>query len=292
MMNIAITGDTGFVGCHLREYLSNQNITPISLSRSNTNWQSTDDLAQRLTNVNCVVHLAGVAHNPKATYEDYHEGNVQFTESLCQQIANANNKGLSEVRKIVMISSIKAMGEYSETGKPLRYNDPCHPQDNYGKTKLAAENALKHVCDNANIQWSIIRPPLVFSPSARGNLALIQTIAKKGIPIPLGGIDNRRDLVSIRNLCRLILAAATNPKSNQQTFLVSDGKALSTPEIILQTTKTLTQPPRIIALPHLVRAALTKYRHANGLLERLFGNLEVDIKHTCETLNWTPTQEP
>lgn len=291
-MKIAITGDTGFIGTALKAYLSNYGVTPVSLSRKSIDFLSGNTLGDRLLGVDTVIHLAGVAHNPEATYEDYFQGNVTFTENLCQHIAEANRKGLCSVKKIVMISSIKVMGEFTEPGSSFKHSDPCYPQDDYGKTKLLAENRLREICAKNAINWTIIRPPLVFSPKARGNLGAIQTFSRKGIPIPLGAIDNKRDLVSIHNLCSLIYCASINPESNQQVLLVSDGQALSTSDILAKATERSEKKIRLINLPNWASEFCKKYQHKHGLLRRLFGNLEVDIQHTRETLNWTPKQEP
>ncbi len=291
-MNIAMTGDTGLIGTELKEYLLDNGATTVSLSRNNVDIHSTTDLGERLSGVNIVVHLAGVAHNPNASYDDYYQGNVVFTKTLCQQIATANSRNLCNVTKIIMISSIKAMGESTRPGEPFRHNDECEPEDDYGKTKLAAEKQLREVCDNAGIEWAVIRPPLVLSKKVRGNLGLIQTISQKGIPIPLAGIDNKRDLVSIHNLCSVILAAIKNPNKLREVFLVSDGKPLSTPEVIEYATKTSARRAKLIKLPQFIRNTLTQHQHKHGLLRRLFGNLEVDINYTCKTLNWHPKKEP
>ena len=54
-------------------------------------------------------------------------------------------------------------------------------------------------------------------------------VISKGLPLPLLQVtSNKRSFVSLYNLIDLIITSIDNPKAANETFLVSDGKDLST----------------------------------------------------------------
>jgi len=54
----------------------------------------------------------------------------------------------------------------------------------------------------------------------------------RGVPLPLGAINNRRSLVLIENLVDLINVCISRPEAAGITFLVSDGEDLSTSQLL------------------------------------------------------------
>ena len=95
----------------------------------------------------------------------------------------------------------------------------------------------------------IIRPPLVYGFGVKGNLATLIKIVKKGIPLPLGAIHNKRSLVSVDNLVDLIMTCITHPKAANQIFLAGDGQDLSTSELLRRIAKAAGISSYLIPLP-------------------------------------------
>jgi len=110
----------------------------------------------------------------------------------------------------------------------------------------------------------------------------------RGLPLPLGAIRNRRSLVALDNLVDVLITCLDHPAAAGQTFLVADGEALSTPELIRRLARALGRPARLWPMPlSLLRlGGLALGRSAE--VARLVGSLEVDMGHACRTLNWTP----
>ena len=70
----------------------------------------------------------------------------------------------------------------------------------------------------------------------------------RGLPLPLGWVNNRRSFVAIDNLADLILTCVRHPGAANGTFLVSDGEDLSTTALLRRTAAALGRPARLLPL--------------------------------------------
>lgn len=180
------------------------------------------------------------------------------------------------------MSTVKVYGD-KPTAAPLAETTPCAPDDDYGKSKLLAEEALRGL-EGEGFTVSIIRTPLVYGPAVKGNLRRIMQLASRPFPLPLGNIDNRRSMVYIGNLAALMNRIIE--KTAGGTFLPSDPKPVSTTELVRLIRREMGMPPRLFSLPtpgrRLLEAAMP------GLYARLFGSLAVDSSATNAALGFTP----
>ena len=154
-----------------------------------------------------VVHLAGIAHTgPGIADEAYDRVNRLATAEL------AGAAKAIGIRHLVFISSIRGQSGPSSDAI-LRESDPPHPTDAYGRSKLAAEDAVRA----AGVPFTILRPVLIYGPGVKGNLARLIELARKPWPLPLGLCRNRRSLLARQNLIGAIhfaLAAAAGQGRN------------------------------------------------------------------------------
>ena len=134
----------------------------------------------------------------------------------------------------------------------------------------------------------ILRPPLVYGPGVRGNLLALVNLVKNGFPLPLAAVKNYRDLVSIYNLCDLISVCILHPAAPSGTFLVSDNESISTPQLIRYIAKGLGRSARLFSLPTWVLKIAAALVGKIDMLEKLTGNLQVDISATQKVLGWNP----
>ena len=134
----------------------------------------------------------------------------------------------------------------------------------------------------------IIRPPLVYGPGVKANFLSMMSWLHKGVPLPLGAIDNRRSLVALDNLVDLIVTCIDHPAAANQTFLVSDGEDFSTSELLRRMAAALGKPARLLPVPSGLLQAGAAMLGKQVLAQRLCGSLQVDIGKTRQLLNWTP----
>ena len=135
----------------------------------------------------------------------------------------------------------------------------------------------------------IVRPPLVYGPGVRANFLRLMNWVNAGIPLPFAGIQNRRSIVSVWNLCDLIGRVLQEDTHVIETpLLVSDGTDVSTPQLIEEIARSMRRPSRLFALPQgvirLMGAALGRREE----ILRLIGSFAADINETRRSLNWSP----
>jgi nucleoside-diphosphate-sugar epimerase len=135
----------------------------------------------------------------------------------------------------------------------------------------------------------IIRPPLVYGPGVRANFLSLMKVVARGIPLPLGAIvDNRRSLVALDNLVDFIATCVAHPDAANQTFLVSDGEDLSTADLARRLARAMGKPARLIPVPVWMLKAGAALLGKRDVVQRLCGNLQLDISKARMMLGWQP----
>lgn len=295
---VLITGATGFVGGAVLERLlcdarfmpraalrkpcvklegSVESIVLGEFSRD-TDWQ------EALVHIDCVVHAAGRAHVLNETIsdplEEFRRTNVDGSLALARQAAEAG------VKRFIFISSIGVNG--NQNIAPFTEDDIPRPQEPYAVSKLEAEEGLRRIAESGCMDVVIIRPPLVYGPGAPGNFKrLIQAVAK-GVPLPLGSVNNQRSFVALVNLVDLIITCIEHPSAANQTFLVADGEDLSTVELLRRIAGALGKTALLFPTPVWLLKAAAMLVGKQEIIKSLCGSLRVDISKSRELLGWQP----
>jgi nucleoside-diphosphate-sugar epimerase len=189
---------------------------------------------------------------------------------------------------MILMSSVKVNGESTTINTPFTAQDIPNPQDPYGRSKTQAEQALWEITSTSDLEGVVIRPPLVYGPGVRANFASLIGIVGRGLPLPLGSIQNKRSFVSLDNLVDLISTTVQSPNAAGNTFLVSDGHDLSTPELVRSIASALDQSPKLFPFPSALLKLAATASGKRGAYDRLCGSLTVDIALTKQKLSWTP----
>jgi nucleoside-diphosphate-sugar epimerase len=241
---------------------------------------------QALGGVSCVVHLAARAHVMRETalnpIDEYRKVNMLGTVRLAWEAARAG------VRRFVFLSSVKVNGESTTGRPPFTEADPARPQDAYAMSKWEAEQALQAIANETGMEAVILRSPLIYGPRVKGNFLSLLNAIDRRLPLPLRSIDNKRSLIFVGNLADAIIRCISHPRAAGQTFLVSDGEDVSTPELVTRIAKSLNRPPRLVALPPDVLYAAGRILGRRDSVERLAGSLQVDCSRIKRELEWQP----
>ncbi len=286
---ILLTGATGFVGRQILERLPK---TTHVFGRSKPEHEciffkgeldNKTDFSQTLEGIDVVIHCAARAHVMNDTETElYEQINTLATLSLAKQAAALGAK------RFIFISTIKVNGESTLEGGPFRFSDKQNPSDPYGISKANAEIGLQEIAAKTGMAVVIIRPPLVYGPGVKANFAAMLKLAKKNLPLPLGAIHNKRSLVAVENLVDLVLTCIDHPAAANQTFLVSDDCDVSTTELLRLMTRASGKKPILLPIPVSWLKAVASLAGKQSVIDRLCGNLQVDISHTKQTLGWKP----
>jgi nucleoside-diphosphate-sugar epimerase len=188
---------------------------------------------------------------------------------------------------VVFVSTVKAVTENSGDS-PVTEATPPAPETPYGISKLEAERALTEIGGRTGLETVILRPPLVYGPYVGANFLRLMALCRHAPPLPLGAIHNRRSLIYVENLAGAIACCVEHPAAAGGCFLVHDGKALSTPELIQTLATVMDRPSRLFSVPPILLKLALKLVGRGDAYERLAASLEVDDRHLRRTLGWQP----
>lgn len=299
---VLVTGAAGFIGQPLVQYLVDRGRRVRAVVRKLPEQKlpqveycvcgeidAQTDWSAYFKGIDVLVHLAGRAHVPELSDgaqggrgADVFHANAAATRNM------ADHAVAQSVQRIVFISTIKVNGESNQGRAPFRADDRPKPQGDYARCKLDAENQLFDVATEQAIEVVVIRPPLVYGPKPKGNFLSLVKAVKLGLPLPLGAVCNQRSLVSVFNLCDLIDVCLTHPRAAGEVFLVSDGQDVSTPGLIRLLSETLGKKPRLCSVPPALLQGLAAMLGRAESMQRLCGDLQVDIAKTRGLLDWNP----
>jgi nucleoside-diphosphate-sugar epimerase len=246
---VLVTGSGGFIGRHLVSYLAAQGWKVIAASRSASVFENPNIVAVPLPDLSspfdwqpllqqcdAVVHLAGIVHTI-ADDELYERVNHRATEALARAASRCG-------AHLVFISSIAAQsGSFSD--HELTENDTPRPTNAYGRSKLAAEQAVRAT----GVSFTILRPVVIYGDGEKGNFATVHKIARLPIPLPFGALTAQRSVLSVQNFNSAVATALTNSRARGETFIVSDPTALTVSDVITRYRASLGRSPWLIPIP-------------------------------------------
>lgn len=307
-LKILVTGATGMIGRAVCTDLRNKGYQVIAATRNpvsaddptlgeistvavgeihgTTSWSAA--LSHK---PDAIVHLASRAHvmheltdKPLASLKTYQRINTAGTLALAEQ---ARACGVS---RFVFISTSKVMGEGRPTldHTPYRFDDPAIPQDAYAISKWEAEQGLNEIASKGDMRVVNLRPPLVYGPFVKANFLRLIGLTLKGVPLPLGSVNNRRSLIYVGNLVSVIEHSLTRPLAARQTFLVSDADDVSTPELIRRIAAARGRKPLLFDLPVDWLIKVGELLGKRAQLERLLGSFVLDTSPVQDQLGWRP----
>ena len=305
-MKVLVTGASGFVGTRLVQRFLEEFTTVRGTYRRRlpvvpgVDWRlvSQLDCAEiwpvLLRDVEVVVHLAALAHQMgwNRRREEILRVNVDGTRAIARACRTA------AVRRLIFASSIAAVCTTSEV--PVDDQTPAAPQEDYGRSKLEAENALKAELIGGATDWCILRPPLVYGPGNPGNMRRLMKLVDSGLPLPFGSIHNRRSFIFVDNLVDAIVTVARHPNDIRATYVLGDGSDYGTPELVAELAAVRERSGRVVRMPLMVLRLAGRLGDLMGRVfrmpisvdsysvNRLLSSLAVDGTRFCESFKWRP----
>jgi nucleoside-diphosphate-sugar epimerase len=289
-----VTGANGFIGQRVVQALRQsgdyvraavrQQLRDDALSANEVvvtgSIDGTTDWRTALRDVEAVIHLAGRAHVIRDSAMDplaeYRRVNVAGTGQLLRQSVQ------SRVKRFVLISSIKVNGERTASA-PFTSADVPAPYGPYAVSKWEAEQTLRTLGGDS-IEQVVVRPTLVYGPGVKGNLKQLIVLVNRGVPLPVGGVSNRRSMIDVKNLADLIVVCAKHPAASGETVLGAD-VTVSTPDLIKVIAAAMERTPIIIPIPPPLIRVLGSIPGLRSRVARLTESLEVDSA-SLKRLGW------
>lgn len=296
---IVVTGAGGFIGRHLVAELAARGHRVRAIVRSAGRRPAAHPAVevceidsvlgapwpQLLAGSGALVHLAAIAHRATPSSAPGQALVYAVNRDAVGQLTRAAVD--ARLERLLFLSSIGVLGASSGSGAFDAHSLPA-PHDLYARSKHAAEEAAVRACAGSALQLCIVRPPMVFGPNAPGNFSRLSALIRGGLPLPLAGIDNRRSLISVWNLCDLLLTCLTHPQAAHAPVLAADDEAPSTPELIRRCAEALGRPARLFYVPPQVLQVACRVLGRQADYQRLCDSLVIDTRESCRRLDWRP----
>ncbi len=289
-MRILVTGASGFAGRAVTTTLAGPERPIRAAARYPAGIVASDhvepvylpdlvseiDWSPLLQDMDAVIHLAGIAHaGPGIPENQYDQVNHAATDALARACAARNIR-------LLFVSSIRA-----QTGPvadhTLTEADLPQPTDAYGRSKLAAEDAVR--ASGADV--TILRPVVMYGPGVKGNVATLLRLADTPFPLPFADFDNQRSLLAIDNLVSAIDFVLTHISTIGQTYIVADETPVSLADMIAILRHARRRDPRLLALPPAFLQTALKTVGKTDLWERIGGTL-VATAAKLRAAGWRP----
>lgn len=294
-MTVAITGVNGFIGRALAAHLVAQGTRVLGLSRQGTTLPGVDNrrtgdqpdahtLTEALAGASTVVHLAAKAHQTDAALrqdDGQFDVNVRLTDALLTASQQAG------VQRLVYLSSIGVNGQRT-TGRAFTESDAPAPVEAYARSKWRCEQRVRAFSAATGLPHVILRPPLVYGPQAPGNFGRLVRVLGQGWPLPLAAVHNRRHFIGLDNLVDAITLCLSHPAAVNQTCVVADSEATSTPDFLRLAARAMHRPARLWPVPVPVLRWAARLAGQTEAINRLCDSLEVDSTALRQHTGWRP----
>jgi nucleoside-diphosphate-sugar epimerase len=223
---VLITGATGFLGSSLVRQAVNSGLSVIVTGRApfmkfdgadfiSADILNPDVLPAIFENVDCVCHVAGLAHvfdKSKVSDELFHAVNVVGAENVVRAAWRAG------VKKFIFISSVSV---YGRTVQANNEDSECHPEGPYAKSKWEAERLLIDFCQKKGMNLTILRLATLYGEGDPGNVARLIRLIDKRLFIWVGMGENLKSLLYLDDAARACNAVINSPQNRSDIYNVS-----------------------------------------------------------------------
>jgi UDP-glucose 4-epimerase len=236
-MKILISGANGRLGGHLvAKLIKDHQLVLASRGQEKVQGAATYDID--LSDPTClngiietekpeaIIHLAALLGPVcEANPELAQTVNVDATRQVA---AAARDNG---VRRLVFASSAAV---YNQTElKPTKENENIDPQSNYGKTKLAAENALLETLSGTGTSLIILRPFNIYGSGFSESLVQRLVDSVRGEPVKLRGPDNfYRDYIHFDDVIQAVCLCLEAKIDGPLKLNIASGQATSNAALV------------------------------------------------------------
>ena len=292
--NFLVSGASGFIGLMLIKELLESGHNVYGLVRRNVNYFNNknykniiiEDIAKNINfnknvRIDYFYHLAAKTHDRTNNDNEYFRVNVLGLKKILSYATKL------EIKKIIMLSSIKVNGEgFNTNDEVYSSRSKLNPKDAYGRSKLEAENLLKEFCKINDIYYVILRPPLVYGAGVKGNLSSLMNLIDKNIPMPIVKTNNMRSLISLTNLVDALIAVGLNDDIVNKTYLIADDFPIKVEDLYKKIANSMDKKLFLINLPSKFLKVLLWPLGKAKLVDKISTSLIVDNTDIKNDTNW------
>lgn len=303
MKNVLTTGGTGFLGNYILEALLQENYSITNIGRSPNVKENIETISIDLSKevpvlptrtYEKIVHIAGKAHvfpKTKEDEEDFFSVNLNGTKNLLLAIDTLTEKP----KFFIFISTVAVYGLIE--GTMIDENYPTNANTPYGISKLQAEKLVIEWCKKNNVNFLILRLPLIVGENPPGNLGDMKKAIDKGLYFKIKNNKAQKSIVVASDVAKLI----AKPITKSSIFHLTDGENPAFQEIEKAIEQRLNKKIKIVIPFNIINflakigdffTFLTKKDMpiSSLRLKKLVSNLTFDSSKAKKELDWQPTK--
>ena len=275
-MIAVVTGSSGFIGSHLVEALLARGATVRTLVRpesrtarrdARVTYHTADLLDDRSVRESAVwkdathvFHVAGVTK--RQTLAEFRYGNVVPAANILAALSDTRG---ARLQRFVLVSSQAAAGPALSLDHPVREEDPPHPIEAYGRSKLEAEEVTVRYGESMPV--TIVRPSAVYGPRDVDFLNVFKQATNR-VAVFAAPADQLMSIVHVHDLVRAIVLAAELPRARGRTYFVGSDAPVSWRALYALIAELALSRYRSVQLP---QSLLQIAGHAGSAFGRLTG---------------------
>jgi nucleoside-diphosphate-sugar epimerase len=222
-----VVGGTGVVGGYIVDHLIRAGERPLALSRSPQSKPG-------------VVWFQGDLLNPEMlTFPP-------FTTLYCTADAVLVPAALPRLFN----SSLKRIVVFSSTSVLTKLDSEIVAERQMWQNLAEAEQKIVAACEQRNIEWTILRPTLIYAEGRDANITpLSRLIRRFGIMPVVGGGSGLRQPVHAEDLAIGAIAAACSASAANKFYSLPGGETLTYREMVGRIFDGLQRPRRTVPVP-------------------------------------------
>jgi nucleoside-diphosphate-sugar epimerase len=297
--NVLVTGGSGFFGGVLKRRLlaEGHRVTNIDLVADPDTHPMLNSIQSDIRDTalldsifatgdfTAVQHCAALLAHDTVNDNDLWTSNVDGTRNIAEA-CRAHN-----VRQLVFISTNCLWA--SNLGHEVREDEPPNPVELYGRSKLAAEQALKPYESDLNV--ITIRCPTIIDSGRLGLLAILFEFIDDGKKVwVVGSGGNRYQFIYAQDLATACIQAMDYPHSD--LFHIGSENVCSLREVYEAVIRDAGTRARVAQLPKAPTIAAMKLAHKLGVsplgpyhYRMIAEDFIFDTTRIRERLGWKPT---
>lgn len=267
-----VIGGTGLVGSYLLDHLARRGERPLALSRS-----------------------------PQTRADaDWFTGDMEKPETLkfpdfATLYCTADAILLAPVLGRLFNPSLKRVVVFSSTSVITKLDSEVAAERELLRSLADAEQKIVAACTQAGIDWTILRPTLIYGAGRDVNITPLSRLIRRFGFMPLvGGAAGLRQPVHAEDLAIAAITAAARPATANKFYSLPGGETLTYREMIGRIFDGLRMPRRTVPVPAVVwRAGFTLAKPlfpesnvAMGI--RMMRDLTFDATPAIEDFGWKP----
>ncbi len=267
MKKVLITGANSYIGTSVERYITEHcpdecEFTTIDMVDGT--WRE-----KSFAGYDVVFHVAGIAHSDSGKISE-EKAKLYYSVNTDLAVETAKKAKSDGAKQFIFMSSAIVYGESSKVGKKkiITHDTPMSPANAYGDSKVQAEKGILPLADDS-FKVCILRPPMIYGKSCKGNYQTLVKFAKKLKFFPY--VKNERSMLYIENLCEFVRLMIVNEEDG--VFFPQNGEYTNTSKMVQMIAAA---HGRKLHLIHGFGWAVKFMGLFTGLVKKAFGSLTYD----------------